>query len=49
MSRRIREAITHRLNPLHVYCRLCGLGLSSALARSLCRGYERAIYRPLAG
>jgi hypothetical protein len=49
MSRRIRNALTHRLNPLHLYCRLRDMGLSSALARSLTKGYERAVYRPLAG
>ena len=49
MSRRIRDALTHRLNPLHLYCRLRDLGLSSALARSLAKGYERVLYRPLAG
>lgn len=49
MSRRIRDALTHRLNPLHLYCRLRGMGLSCALARSLSKGYERVLYRPLAG
>lgn len=49
MSRRIRNALTHRLNPLHLYCRLRDMGLSSALARSLTKGYERVVYRPLAG
>lgn len=49
MSRHIRDALTHRLNPLHLYCRLRDLGLPSALARSLTKGYERVLYRPLAG
>jgi hypothetical protein len=49
MSRRIRDALTHRLNPLHLYCRLREMGLSCALARTLSKGYERAVYRPLAG
>jgi hypothetical protein len=49
MSRRIREALTHRLNPLHLYCRLRDMGLPSALARSLTKGYERVVYRPLTG
>jgi hypothetical protein len=48
MSRHIADALKHRLNPLHVYCRLCDLGLPSALARSLTAGYERMVYRPLA-
>ena len=49
MSRRIRDALTHRLNPLHVYCRLRDMGLPGALARCLSRGYERVLFRPLAG
>jgi len=49
MSRRIRDALTHRLNPLHLYCRLRGMGLPGTLARMLSKGYERAVYRPLAG
>jgi len=49
MSRRIRDALTHRLNPLHLYCRLRDMGLPNALARTLTAGYERAVYRPLAG
>ena len=48
MSRRITDAIRHHLNPLHLYCRLCDLGLPAALARLLCSGYERTLYRPLA-
>lgn len=48
MSRRISEALRHRLNPLHVYCRLRDLGLPTAVARFLCEGYERTLYRPLA-
>lgn len=49
MSRRIRNALTHRLNPLHLYCRLRDMGLPGALARTLTAGYERVVYRPLAG
>ncbi len=47
MSRRMHDALTHHLNPLHLYCRLRDLGLSSALARSLTQGYERLVYRRL--
>jgi len=47
MSRRIRNALTHHLNPLHLYCRLRDMGLSGALARSITRGYERLLYRPM--
>jgi len=49
MSRRITDALKHRLNPLHVYCRLCDLGLPAPFARSLTAGYERMVYRPFAG
>jgi len=49
MSHRITDALKHRLNPLHLYCRLCELGLPATLARSLSAGYERMVYRPLAG
>lgn len=49
MSRRISNALRHRLNPLHLYCRLRDLGLPARLARGLSAGYERALYRPLAG
>lgn len=49
MSSRIAKALQHRLNPLHLYCRLRDLGLPTALARSLSSGYERLVYRPFAG
>ncbi|HWR05185.1 MAG TPA: hypothetical protein VN419_14355 [Humidesulfovibrio sp.] len=49
MSRRLHDALTHHLNPLHLYCRLRDLGLPTSLARSLTRSYERALYRPLTG
>ncbi|MBU1230205.1 MAG: hypothetical protein KKA55_10600 [Proteobacteria bacterium] len=39
----------HYLNPLHVYCRLRDLGLPSPVARTLCAGYERVVYRPASG
>ena len=48
MSRHIIDALKHRLNPLHLYCRLCDLGLPACLARSLSSGYERMVYRPIA-
>lgn len=48
MSQRLLSALQHRLNPLHMYCRLCDLGLPVALARSLSAGYERMVYRRLA-
>ncbi len=48
MSQRFLSALQHRLNPLHLYCRLCDLGLPTALARSLSAKYERAVFRYLA-
>ncbi len=39
----------HYLNPLHVYCRLRDLGLPGPVARTLCAGYERVLYRPVSG
>ena len=41
------KAIKHYMNPLHIYCRLRGLGLAKAPAASLCRIYERIIFRHL--
>lgn len=38
---RIRCAVQHHLNPLHVECRLVGL------ARGVCRFYERRVYNKL--
>jgi len=49
MSRPNPSAAQHYLNPLHVYCRLCDLGLPNPVARTLCAGYERIIYRPAVG
>ncbi len=49
MSRRIANALRHRLNPLHLYCRLCDLGLPTRLARGLSAGYERVLYHPFGG
>ncbi len=40
------SAAQHYLNPLHVYCRLCDMGLPTPVARTLSAGYERMIYRP---
>ena len=36
--------IQHRLNPLHVYCRLVERGLNKRLSVSICRSYEICIY-----
>jgi hypothetical protein len=37
-------AIQHRLNPLHIYCRLLDRGLGKGLSASICKSYEIAIY-----
>jgi hypothetical protein len=37
-------AIQHRLNPLHIYCRLLDCGLRKGLSASICKSYEIAIY-----
>jgi len=36
--------IQHRLNPLHVYCRLVDKGLNRKLCLSVCKYYEILIY-----
>jgi len=41
------KIIKHYMNPLHIYCRLRGLGLAKTPASSLCRVYERIIFRHL--
>ena len=41
------RAIKHYMNPLHIYCRLRELGLAKARAESLCRIYERIIFKHL--
>ncbi|MFO7726859.1 MAG: hypothetical protein R6X11_00870 [Desulfonatronovibrio sp.] len=37
----------HHLNPLHVYCRLCGAGLRPMVAHKMCRVYEKFLYNML--
>ena len=37
--------LQHYSNPLHVYCRLRDLGIPKAVAISLCRFYEFALFR----
>jgi hypothetical protein len=34
----------HRLNPLHVYCRLIERGLNKRMSISICKYYEIFIY-----
>jgi hypothetical protein len=40
-----REYFQHKLNPLHVFCRLRRFGLPRSAARNLCWVYERGLYR----
>ncbi len=43
--RRLRDAVQHFLNPLHMYCRLKDMGLAGPTAHRMCLVYERFIYR----
>lgn len=43
--RRIRNAVHHLFNPLHVYCRLKDIGLSKPVAHRVSRVYERYVFR----
>jgi hypothetical protein len=35
MRKKWRNYITHRINPVHIYCRLCDIGLPRTFARKL--------------
>ena len=35
----------HHLNPLHIFCRLRGIGLPKTVAILICRFYERVIFK----
>lgn len=39
------SAIKHYMNPLHIYCRLRDIGFAKARAVSLCRIYERTVFK----
>ncbi|GAB6177237.1 hypothetical protein JCM16814_21280 [Desulfobaculum senezii] len=41
----VKSLLQHYLNPLHVYCRLRDIGVSTALTRHVCAAYERYVYR----
>ncbi|QJB55151.1 hypothetical protein [Pseudodesulfovibrio sp. zrk46] len=41
----LRDFCQHIFNPLHIFCRLRKMGLPIVAARSLCRVYERGVYR----
>jgi hypothetical protein len=40
-------SIQHRLNPLHLYCRLLDRGISKNLAMSVGKAYELLLFIPL--
>ncbi len=42
---KLRCRLQHRLNPLHVYCRLRTLGIDHKAARAVSFCYERMVYR----
>ena len=39
--------LQHYLNPLHLFCRLRGLGLAKTPAIFLCQFYERTVFNNL--
>lgn len=41
----MRRFLQHCLNPLHIYCRLCEVGISKGTAVRVSNLYERYIYR----
>jgi hypothetical protein len=43
------DRIRHHLNPLHIYCRLTCLGISSKMALGICKVYETSVYRTTLG
>jgi len=45
--KRLRNYLQHRLNPVHMYCRLMDFGVAKERARRMCSVYERFIYRNL--
>lgn len=41
----IRARLQHRMNPLHIYCRLREMGMSCNAAQRMTGFYERFVYR----
>lgn len=41
----IRDWFHHKLNPLHVYCRMRDIGVEECKAKSFGRKYESYIYK----
>ena len=44
MMRNFMLAIQHRLNPLHLYCRLREKGVKGSCSLSMCKWYQILIY-----
>lgn len=43
--RRIRGAVLHVANPLHLYCRVVDLGVPNGSARVCCIIYEATVFK----
>ena len=41
----LKNFLQHRLNSVHVYCRLCDCGLSKGKAKTLSKIYEKYFYK----
>jgi len=44
---RLRKLFCHLANPLHIYCRLCDMGISRLRSRHWAAVWERCVARPL--
>ena len=47
MSNYLRNKILHKINPVHIYCRLMEHSISKRKAEIICLGYERYFFKPL--
>ncbi len=43
--KRVRNFFQHHFNPLHIFCRLRGAGLSAMAARRMSMVYEKVVYK----
>jgi hypothetical protein len=41
----LRSLFQHYCNPLHIYCRLREMGITSPVALRMCSVYERFVFR----
>ena len=44
---KLRRALQHLLNPLHLYCRLRDFGVGALKAQRMCGAYAKIVYRLL--